>query len=147
MIKLRMLRWARNVARMESRRNACMVLVVEIWRRETTWLVIGVDGRIILCEILGRTNHARSLIWHRLHGKWLLQQFCCFMCIHYTAVTREVRCWDMLKCLDMHVKFDKDWFMRSKVKSVGYSETQTAWWSHKPAFIVSKWGKWAKIGC
>jgi hypothetical protein len=48
----------------------------------------------------------------------------------------KVHRWDGLRCYDIHTKFPKDWFKHSKVNGVGgFTDTQTAWWLHKPTFI------------
>jgi hypothetical protein len=44
----------------------------------------------------------------------------------------EVCCWDGLRCHDKHTKFNKDWLRHSKVNMEGFTDTQTAWRSHKP---------------
>jgi hypothetical protein len=37
-------------------------------------------------EVLGRTNHLLSLIWHGPHRKWDVQQFFyCWVCIRYCS--------------------------------------------------------------
>jgi hypothetical protein len=38
---------------------------------------------------------------------------------------------------DAHTKFHEDWFRHLKVDK-GDTNTQTARWSHKPTFILSK---------
>jgi hypothetical protein len=35
----------------------------------------------------------------------------------------------------IHTKFHKDWFRHSKAVEGGYTDTQTAWRSHKPTFL------------
>jgi hypothetical protein len=44
---------------------------------------LGVGARIILQEVLGRTNRLRSLIRRGPHWKRRVQQFYCCVCIHY----------------------------------------------------------------
>jgi hypothetical protein len=42
----------------------------------------------------------------------------------------------------MHTKFHKDWFRHPEVnREEEFIDTQTAWRSHKPTFICSKYGK------
>jgi hypothetical protein len=40
--------------------------------------------------------------------------------------------------VDIHTKFHKDWFSHSKVHTGWYINTQTAWKSHKPTFLILK---------
>jgi hypothetical protein len=47
----------------------------------------------------------------------------------------ELRRWDGLRCRNIHTEFHKDWFKHSKVNSGGYTDTQTAMWSHKPTLF------------
>jgi hypothetical protein len=49
----------------------------------------------------------------------------------------EVCCWDGLRCHELHTQFHKDWFRHLKVDSGRFTDTQTAWWSHKPNFSFS----------
>jgi hypothetical protein len=45
----------------------------------------------------------------------------------------------------IHTRFRKDRCSHSKLDSEGYTRTRRSWWwSHKPTFIFSKWGKKAK---
>jgi hypothetical protein len=37
--------------------------------------------------------------------------------------------------MTIHTKFNKDWFVHSKVDGGGFTDIQTAWWSHKNIFI------------
>jgi hypothetical protein len=50
------------------------------------------------------------------------------------GVVYEVRRRDGLSYHDMHTKFHTDWFRHSKVDNGGFTDTQTAWRSHKPTF-------------
>jgi hypothetical protein len=49
-----------------------------------------------------------------------------------------VRRWDGLRCHDIHTKFHKDWFRHLKANREEFTDTQTAWRSHKPTFIFFK---------
>jgi hypothetical protein len=106
-----------------------------------------------------------SLIWPGHHRKWRVQQYfyswvciCCHNNISIELLARtnrripiqthrlmegiyEVCHWDGLKHYNTHTKFHTDWFRHSKVDGRGLTDIQTAWWSHKPTFIFSKWGK------
>jgi hypothetical protein len=51
----------------------------------------------------------------------------------------EVSSWDGLRWHDIHTKFHKFWFMHSNVCwGAGYKYRQTAKWSHKPTYIITK---------
>jgi hypothetical protein len=53
----------------------------------------------------------------------------------------EARRWDGLRCHGIYTKFHKhavSWFG-------GFTETQTAWWTHKPTFSFSNKLNWLKI--
>jgi hypothetical protein len=47
----------------------------------------------------------------------------------------EVCCYDWLRCHDRCAKFHKDRFGHLKVSRKEFIDMQTAWKSHKPAFI------------
>jgi hypothetical protein len=100
-----------------------------------------------------------DLIRHGPHKKRRVQQFCCCVCIrcrgnvftdplpsnntgihiqtHWlmggTSIY-EARRWNGLRCRDIHIKFYKDWFRRSKVDMVGYIDRPTEWW-YRRTFI------------
>jgi hypothetical protein len=46
-----------------------------------------------------------------------------------------VRRWDGLRCHDIHTKFHQDWSRHWKVNRGGFTDTNTARWSHKATFF------------
>jgi hypothetical protein len=40
--------------------------------------------------------------------------------------------------VDIHINFHNDWFRHSKVHKGRYTNTQTAWRSHKHIFLILK---------
>jgi hypothetical protein len=109
-------------------------------------------------EVLWRTTAYFHLVRHRKHSKQRVQQFfyCC-MCIGSSGKVLPSLClprigdishadwWEgfMKYAVEtgsgpLHTKFYKDCFRHSKFKREGYTDTQTALWSHKPTLIFFK---------